>query len=67
MSVYVVSHVLIIYLVLIGVGLSLFVLCLYALIWAIRSGQYEDLETPALRMLHDDEPAPSAAAEPHDG
>jgi cbb3-type cytochrome oxidase maturation protein len=25
-----------------------------ACIWAIRSGQYEDLETPAIRMLFED-------------
>jgi cbb3-type cytochrome oxidase maturation protein len=27
-----------------------------AFIWAVRSGQMDDLETPALRVLHDDEP-----------
>lgn len=26
-----------------------------AFVWAARRGQYDDLETPALRMLHDDE------------
>jgi len=25
-------------------------------IWAVRSGQFEDLETPAVRILFDDEP-----------
>lgn len=25
-----------------------------AYVWATRSGQLDDLETPALRMLHDD-------------
>jgi cbb3-type cytochrome oxidase maturation protein len=29
-----------------------------AFIWAVRSGQFDDLDTPALRVLHDDE-APS--------
>lgn len=24
-------------------------------IWSARSGQMDDLETPAIRMLHDDE------------
>lgn len=24
-------------------------------VWAVRSGQMDDLETPAIRMLHDDE------------
>ena len=31
-------------------------LFLWAFIWAIRSGQYEDTTTPALRPLLDDAP-----------
>jgi cbb3-type cytochrome oxidase maturation protein len=27
---------------------------LLAYVWATRSGQLDDLETPAMRMLHDD-------------
>ncbi len=30
-----------------------------AWIWSVRSGQYDDLDTPAVRMLHDDDEAPS--------
>ena len=26
-----------------------------AFIWAVREGQMDDLDTPAMRMLHDDE------------
>lgn len=26
-----------------------------AFIWAVRSGQYDDLDTPAMRVLFDDE------------
>ncbi len=26
----------------------------FAFIWSARSGQMDDLETPAVRMLHDD-------------
>jgi cbb3-type cytochrome oxidase maturation protein len=26
-----------------------------AFVWAARRGQYDDLDTPALRMLNDDE------------
>jgi cbb3-type cytochrome oxidase maturation protein len=33
-----------------------------AFLWAVRTGQLDDLDTPALRVLHDDEegqgPAP---------
>ncbi len=27
-----------------------------AFIWSARSGQFDDLNTPAVRMLHDDAP-----------
>ncbi len=26
-----------------------------AFIWAVRRGQFDDLDTPPVRMLHDDE------------
>lgn len=32
------------------------VLCaVVAYIWSARTGQFDDLETPAVRMLHDDD------------
>jgi cbb3-type cytochrome oxidase maturation protein len=34
-----------------------------AYVWATRSGQMDDLDTPAIRMLHDDEP-PAGARTP---
>jgi len=44
-----------------GIALAFFV-------WAVRSGQYDDLETPAVRILFDDEAqrptGPSAAVPP---
>ena len=40
-------------LVLLGIAIGLFV-------WAVRRGQFDDLDTPALDILHDDTP-PSAA------
>jgi len=27
-----------------------------AFVWSARSGQFDDLDTPAVRMLHDDDP-----------
>jgi cbb3-type cytochrome oxidase maturation protein len=30
----------------------------FGFLWATRSGQLDDLETPALRMLHDDDGQP---------
>jgi len=43
-----------------GIALALFV-------WAARSGQFDDLETPAVRILFDDDkpaPGPGPAAPP---
>jgi cbb3-type cytochrome oxidase maturation protein len=34
-------------------SLSVAALFLVAFVWAARSGQYDDLETPAVRVLHD--------------
>lgn len=44
------------FLLITAIGLPLFALAVLALIWLIRSGQFDDLDTPALRMLADDEP-----------
>jgi cbb3-type cytochrome oxidase maturation protein len=44
-------------LIIAGVMLALF-------IWAVRSGQYDDLETPAVRILFDDEPGEESKAAP---
>jgi len=37
---------------------------LLAFVWAVRSGQYEDLSTPSLRMLADNQETPPAASSP---
>lgn len=37
-----------------------------AFAWATRSGQFDDLETPAIRLLHDD-PPPRAKIRVADG
>ena len=49
-----------------GLGAILFGLCLIALIWSVRSGQLDDLETPALRMLTDDDTLPPLEQNPHE-
>lgn len=38
-------------LVIVGVAVAAFV-------WAARRGQFDDLDTPGVRMLHDDDPTP---------
>lgn len=48
-----------------GIALALFV-------WAARSGQFDDLDTPAVRILFDDEtpvpaPGPAGPAPPASG
>ncbi|MGA0283527.1 MAG: cbb3-type cytochrome oxidase assembly protein CcoS [Saprospiraceae bacterium] len=42
-------------LLLIFVSLLLAITFLFAFIWAVKSGQYEDDYTPSMRMLLDDE------------
>ncbi len=29
-----------------------------AFVWSVKRGQYDDVDTPAVRMLHDDDPPP---------
>ena len=45
----------IIYIVL-PLALLIVAVAVVAFIWSARSGQMDDLETPAVRMLHDDTP-----------
>ncbi len=40
-----------------GLAMGIFAVALVGLAWLIRSGQFDDLDTPALRALNDDEPA----------
>jgi cbb3-type cytochrome oxidase maturation protein len=43
------------------IALGIVLIAVVAFIWAGRSGQFDDLDTPGLRMLHDDparRPAP---------
>ncbi len=45
-----------IFYLLIGVSLLAALIFLGAFIWAVRSGQFDDNETPAMRILFDDGP-----------
>jgi cbb3-type cytochrome oxidase maturation protein len=49
-------------LVLIPVSLVLIGVAVWAFFWAVNHGQYDDLDTPALRVLEDD-PAPLPSGE----
>lgn len=43
---------------LIPLGLLLLIAAVAAFFWAVRSGQFDDLDTPAWRILMDDDRAP---------
>lgn len=45
-----------IFYLLIGVSLFAALIFLGAFIWAVKTGQFDDNETPAIRVLFDDEP-----------
>ncbi|TNY26961.1 cbb3-type cytochrome oxidase assembly protein CcoS [Fulvimonas soli] len=48
----------IILLMLVPLSLVLLAVAIGAFVWAVRKGQFDDLDTPALDVLHDDPPAP---------
>ncbi len=52
----------IILLLLIPLSLMLLAAAIYAFVWAVRKGQFDDMDTPALDVLHDDPPVRAAAA-----
>jgi len=43
---------------LIPLGLFLLVAAIYAFFWAVRSGQFDDLESPAWKIILDDDSKP---------
>jgi cbb3-type cytochrome oxidase maturation protein len=38
-------------------SLAVALVFLFAFLWSVRSGQYDDTGTPPMRVLNDDEPA----------
>ena len=45
---------------LIPLGLLLLAAAIAAFFWAVRSGQFDDLETPAMSVVMDDDTKPAA-------
>lgn len=45
------------------VAIMIAVAAVFAFIWAARRDQFEDLDTPPRRMLHDDEPVSGTRTE----
>ena len=52
-------------LLLVPLALLLLIVAIAAFAWAVRGGQFEDLETPALSILADDED-PVGKQDPND-
>ena len=48
-------------LILVPVALALVAVAVGAYVWSSRSGQFDDLTTPALRVLVDEAPAAAAS------
>ena len=48
---------------LIPLGLVLLAAAVVAFFWAVRSGQFDDLESPACRILLDDDRSPPPEAD----
>lgn len=48
---------------LIPLALLLLAVAVWAFFWAVGSGQFDDLDTPAMRILLDDDDRPDAAAD----
>lgn len=48
---------------LIPLGLVMLALAVWAFFWAVRKGQFDDLDSPGVQILLDDDRAPPAAPE----
>lgn len=53
--------------VLIPLGIAMLSVAVAAFFWAVRSGQFDDLDTPGTLVLFDDEPAPAPVVRPREG
>lgn len=51
---------------LIPLALLLLALAVWAFFWAVGSGQFDDLDTPAMRILLDDDDRPDPAGDDED-
>ena len=53
--------------VLIPISLVLLLVIIGTFIWAVRRGQFEDLDTPAIDILSDEAPPPGRPGQPDGG
>jgi cbb3-type cytochrome oxidase maturation protein len=42
--------------IILPLALVVVLIAVIAYVWAAKRGQFDDMQTPAMRMLHDDEP-----------
>lgn len=54
-------------LLMIPLALVLLVAAILAFVWAVRRGQFEDLDTPAIDILSDEAPPPGRPGQPARG
>ena len=54
-------------LLLVPISLVLLGIAIAAFVWAVKRGQFEDLDTPALSILVDDDAPPSPPRSDRDG
>jgi cbb3-type cytochrome oxidase maturation protein len=53
-------------LLLVPISVLLLGIAVWALLWAVRSGQYDDLDAPAIDMLRSDVASPRPSPSPSD-
>ena len=49
--------------VLVPVALAIVALALWGYVWAAKRGQFDDLKTPGMRVLHEDDDIPADEAQ----
>jgi len=49
--------------ILIPLALLVLLLAIWAFFWAVGSGQFDDMDTPAVRIIMDDDKAPKSDSE----
>ena len=53
--------------VVLPLALAIIAASVVAYVWAARSGQFDDLTTPAMRVAHDDDAASVSSSSPAEG
>ncbi|UNK48779.1 cbb3-type cytochrome oxidase assembly protein CcoS [Lysobacter sp. S4-A87] len=54
-------------LLLVPISLVLLGIAIWAFVWAVRRGQFDDLDTPAIDILREDAPPAAPSPPPQEG